>query len=43
MRTLLMTRRRSGAAKARNGKVAPDEEVHDDKEIKPIFLKGLFR
>ena len=32
-----------GAAKARNGKVAPDEEVHDDKEIKPIFLKGLFR
>lgn len=32
-----------GAARARNGKVAPDEEVHDDKEIKPIFLKGLFR
>ena len=32
-----------GAAKARNGKVAPDEEVHDDNEIKPIFLKGLFR
>jgi hypothetical protein len=32
-----------GAAKARNGKVAPDDEVHDDKEIKPIFLKGLFR
>lgn len=31
------------AAKARNGKVIPDEEVHDDKEIKPIFLKGLFR
>ena len=31
------------AAKARNGRVAPDEEVHDDKEIKPIFLKGLFR
>lgn len=32
-----------GAAKARNGKIAPDEEVHDDKEIKPLFLKGLFR
>ena len=32
-----------GAAGARNGKVAPDEEVHDDKEIKPLFLKGLFR
>ena len=29
-----------GAAKARNGKVASDEE---DKEIKPLFLKGLFR
>lgn len=32
-----------GASKAKNGKVTPDEEVHDDKEIKPIFLKGLFR
>jgi len=32
-----------GAARARNGKVVPDEEIHDDKEIKPIFLKGLFR
>jgi len=32
-----------GAAKARNGKVAPDEEIHDDREIKPVFLKGLFR
>lgn len=32
-----------GAAKAKHGKAAPDEEVHDDKEIKPIFLKGLFR
>lgn len=32
-----------GAAKARNGKAAPDEEVQDDKEIKPFFLKGLFR
>lgn len=32
-----------GAAKARNGRVAADEEVQDDKEIKPIFLKGLFR
>ena len=32
-----------GAAKAKNGKVASDEEVHDDKDIKPIFLKGLFR
>ena len=33
----------AGAAKARNEKVAQDEEVHDDKEIKPFFLKGLFR
>ena len=32
-----------GAAKLRNGKAGPDEEVHDDKEIKPVFLKGLFR
>lgn len=32
-----------GAAKAKNGEVAADEEVHDDKEIKPVFLKGLFR
>ena len=32
-----------GVPKARNGKAAHDEEVHDDKEIKPIFLKGLFR
>ena len=32
-----------GAARASNGKIAPDEEVNDDKEIKPIFLKGLFR
>jgi len=32
-----------GIQKARNGKAAPDEEAHDDKEIKPVFLKGLFR
>jgi len=32
-----------GIPKASNGKAALDEEVHDDKEIKPIFLKGLFR
>ena len=32
-----------GAAKAKNGKVAPDEEIYDDKDIKPVFLKGLFR
>lgn len=32
-----------GTAKGKNGRVASDDEVHDDKEIKPIFLKGLFR
>ena len=32
-----------GAITVKNGKAAPDEEVQDDKEIKPIFLKGLFR
>ena len=32
-----------GVAKAKNGKLAPDEEVQDDKDIKPVFLKGLFR
>ena len=32
-----------GAVKAKNGKIATDEEMNDDKEIKPIFLKGLFR
>ena len=32
-----------GAVKAKNGKIATDEEMNDDKEIKPLFLKGLFR
>jgi len=42
MSTTSLTATERGAAKAGNGKVSPDEDIQDDKDIKPIFLKGLF-